>query len=659
MPHSSNDQAEGSLPHRAAPWISVLIGLVVVAAAVAYWVSSRPVIPAPTNSPAATTSSSGGRTHDGSASRRTWSGATFVEPDTPPETTLVDRSPAEVPEDDPQGDGWSTEVFHNAVKGQLKHLGELLARPQDLGDASHLSEMIAEDAVIEVLRPAQLDEVFRDATLVVQRFASEQQPSNDASTELSHAAAAERLAHFVAAEDSSRSRVEFKVFRVAFDPRRETMAYVQWIARSETQSVQRNATWRSEWSDETPPRITAIELVDYEEVTSHDQNGTWFADVTQAVIGQNESFQQQLARGEPFWNARIQGSVHSTFLGIHGGLAIADVNGDGLDDVYVCQPGGLPNRLYVQNPDGTVTDQSAAAGVDWLEYTSSALLVDLDNDGDRDLAMLGLHGLVLMSNSGAGRFEPRAYITAPMKATALAAADYDVDSDLDLYVVCYGPGEASRDNDTFRRPSDFMSPVPYDDANNGAANMLLSNEGDFQFADATEQSGLADNNSRWSFAAAWEDYDNDNDLDLYVANDFGRNNLYRNDAGHFHDVAAEAGVEDIASGMSVSWGDYNGDGWMDLYVGNMFSAAGGRITYQRRFKKGASDGRVEQFRRMARGNSLFENQQDGTFRDVSEEAAVTMGRWAWSSRFADLNNDGRLDLLVANGFITNEDLHDL
>ena len=73
-------------------------------------------------------------------------------------------------------------------------------------------------------------------------------------------------------------------------------------------------------------------------------------------------------------------------------------------------------------------------------------------------------------------------------------------------------------------------------------------------------------------------------LDLYVANDFGRNNLYRNDGGRFVDVAGQAGVEDMASGMSASWGDYNQDGHMDLYVGNMFSSAGNRIAYQQRFK---------------------------------------------------------------------------
>ena len=144
-----------------------------------------------------------------------------------------------------------------------------------------------------------------------------------------------------------------------------------------------------------------------------------------------------------------------------------------------------------------------------------------------------------------------------------------------------------------------------------------------------------------------------------MANDYGRNNLYRNDAGRFVDVASQAGVEDIAAGMSVSWADFNNDGWMDVYVSNMFSAAGNRIAYQRKFHPQAENTTRNQLQRLARGNSLFENAQDGTFRDVSVESSVTMGRWAWGSMMMDMNNDGWEDIVVANGFITGEDTGDL
>jgi len=201
-------------------------------------------------------------------------------------------------------------------------------------------------------------------------------------------------------------------------------------------------------------------------------------------------------------------------------------------------------------------------------------------------------------------------------------------------------------------------PMPYHDATNGGRNILLQNHGDWNFEEVTKQVGLDENNTRFSFAASWEDYDNDGDLDLYVANDYGRNNFYRNDKGHFTDVAAELGIEDMSAGMSVSWADYNNDGWMDLYASNMFSAAGNRITYQRQFKSGEDQGVREQFQRHARGNTLFQN-VDGKFRDVTMQSGVNMGRWAWGSRFVDFNNDGREDIIVANGFITTEDTGDL
>ena len=139
--------------------------------------------------------------------------------------------------------------------------------------------------------------------------------------------------------------------------------------------------------------------------------------------------------------------------------------------------------------------------------------------------------------------------------------------------------------------------MPYHDANNGAANLLLRHTGDWVFDEVSSDVGLDENNQRFSYAAAWEDFDLDGDQDLYVANDFGRNNLYRNDDGQFKDIAKEAGVEDISAGMSVSWGDYNVDGFPDLYVANMFSSAGHRVAYQRRFRANDAVDAKAQFRR--------------------------------------------------------------
>ena len=111
--------------------------------------------------------------------------------------------------------------------------------------------------------------------------------------------------------------------------------------------------------------------------------------------------------------------------------------------------------------------------------------------------------------------------------------------------------------------------------------------------------------------------------------------------------------------MSADWGDFNNDGLMDLYVGNMFSGAGNRITFQDRFMSGSSADLIEDFRYSARGNTLFRQNGAASFDDVSISAGVTMGRWSWSSLFADINNDGWQDLIVTNGHVTGVESDDL
>jgi hypothetical protein len=265
--------------------------------------------------------------------------------------------------------------------------------------------------------------------------------------------------------------------------------------------------------------------------------------------------------------------------------------------------------------------------------------------------------LVLFAeNDGKGKFSLKGGHPGSPGPYSMAAADYDNDGDLDIYVTAYGRG---RDAASGAQGFEATAPIPYNDANNGGRNILLANHGGFSFADVTASVGLDENNSRWSFAAAWEDYDQDGDADLYVVNDFGRNCFYQNDGGKFHDIASDAGVEDMAGGMSAAWGDANGDGKMDIYVGNMYSAAGNRVTYQRKFDASRRGADTQAMQRMARGNSLFEQTEQGGFEDASEMAEVTMGRWAWSSGFADLNNDGWEDLVVANGYLSNPKTDDL
>lgn len=381
---------------------------------------------------------------------------------------------------------------------------------------------------------------------------------------------------------------------------------------------------------------------------------TRFTDITQKSLGHNTSYRHQLARGLDEWRTELDEATGIDVYG-HNGIAVGDYNGDGREDLYICQPAGLPNRLYRNNGDGSFDDVTAAAGVDVLDGSTMALFGDLDNDGDQDLLVVAGSQLLVFINDGKGKYARREQTglkESGATLTSAALADFDRDGDLDLYVCAY---------DFWTAGASYDAPTPYYDATNGPPNFLYRNRGDGTFEDVTAESGMGQNNNRFSFAVSWADFDRDGWPDLYVSNDFGRNNLYRNNGdGTFSDVAAKAGVEDLGAGMSVAWGDYNGDGWLDLYVSNMWSSAGQRLTFNPAFAGVAADEGVRAaFQRQARGNSLFKNNGDGTFRDVSLEAGVEFGRWAWSSGFLDYDNDGRLDVFVTNGYITGPDTHDL
>ncbi|MGA2353649.1 MAG: tetratricopeptide repeat protein, partial [Terriglobales bacterium] len=177
---------------------------------------------------------------------------------------------------------------------------------------------------------------------------------------------------------------------------------------------------------------------------------------------------------------------------------------------------------------------------------------------------------------------------------------------------------------------------------------------DGTFRDVTAETGLSQNNTRYSFCCAWNDFNRDGWPDLYVVNDFGRKNLYRNNGdGTFTDIAAPAGVEDIGAGMSVCWLDYDDDGADDLYVANMWTAAGERISAQDIFKKDAPQETRTLYHKHAMGNSLFRDQAgNGGFADATRAAGVGIGRWAWSSDAWDFDHDGFPDLYVTNGMVS-------
>ncbi len=558
---------------------------------------------------------------------------------------------ADLTRDDPSQDGWETEAFSRAAEKQLKELARILSHPEKL-EPAQVEVLVADEFACHSLVPQKVGAVFRDNAVEV--FRAKDEPGRRSPRYRGVGGMIEVLEKLLQPyREASDTHAAFKVFQVEMgEGFVTTHQYFTLSGRTRAGSREQNATWTIRWVQpaESAPRMERIEIEDYEHVVARSPSQTLFADCTKAVLGHNACFQPQLMRGLNHWMPRIQMVLGLEAAG-HQGVAVGDVNGDGLEDVYLCQIGGLPNRLFTQDIDGTANDVSKTAGVDFLDLTRSALLIDIDHDGDQDLVLTPKSGVLFMANDGLGHFKRQILIPVDRYMTSLAAADYDHDGDLDLYVCVYS---GSR-----KEVGVLGTPVPYHDANNGGANILLRNDGDWKFTDVTDQVGFDHNNTRWSFAAAWEDFDNDGDQDLYVANDYGRNNLYRNDDGHFVDVAGQAGVEDISAGMAVTWSDYNRNGFMDLYVSNMFSSAGSRVTYQRRFQSHSSRETKAQFQRHARGNSLFENAGDGTFQDISVKTGVTMGRWAWGSLFFDLNNDGWDDLLVTNGFVTNRKIEDL
>ena len=561
-------------------------------------------------------------------------------------------TPAFEPEDfaiavDPRADGWGTEALSEQAEAQLKRVAgwlvEFAANGGDAAPSGEVGSVVDQAFESAGFVPGELAARYRGPAFTVESGSADGADGAYRGADgfrRALGALAERLA------GERPPRADFKLYSIdAGSEGFTTLAYFEAAAGAGGGFRQVNAVWSTVWrlpAGGGEPLLLRVEVADYEETSTPRR--PLFVDVTEAAVGHNPSYREQLLQPPDAWLNRITKASGYNKTGWQG-VSVADVNGDGLDDIFLPEQGGLPNRLYVQNREGTFDDRSAEAAVDFLERALAGLFVDLDNDGDPDLVLSSRPAVLVLENDGSGGFARVRHIAGDIPdSNSLSAADYDNDGDLDLYVCAYRRAYDERG---------VASPVPYHDANNGGRNVLLRNDGGFRFVDATAGAGLDVNNRRFSLAASWEDIDGDGDPDLYVANDYGRNNLYRNDGGRFVDVAGEAGVEDISSGMSVSWADYNRDGRMDVYVGNMFSAAGNRITYQRKFERDRQRaGPLAEVQRMARGNSLFAGAEGGGFLDRSVDANVTMGRWSWSSVFADINNDGWEDLVVANGNLT-------
>jgi len=383
--------------------------------------------------------------------------------------------------------------------------------------------------------------------------------------------------------------------------------------------------------------------------------GTGFVDITQRTLGNIDSYRIQLLHGSDYWRTVLDAACGIDVYG-NNGIAAGDFDNDGFDDLYICQPSGSPNRLYRNRGDGTFKDVTDAAGVGVLEGTACALFADFQNRGLQDLLVVCANGPLLFINQGNRTFKLKQdafkFVEPPQGTfTHAALADYDSDGRLDIYFCLYS---------YYLGLDQYHYPAPYFDARNGPPNFLFHNEGDGTFVDRTKAAGLNGENDRYSFACAWGDANGNGHPDLYVANDFGRNNLYRNNGdGTFTAISDKAHVQDVGAGMSATWLDVANSGKHDIYVSNMWSAAGLRVSEQAAFhEKDPSEIRTL-YRQHARGNSLYRNLGNGGFQNASDHAGVGIGRWAWSSDSWDIDHDGYADLYIANGYISGPDERDL
>ena len=456
------------------------------------------------------------------------------------------------------------------------------------------------------------------------------------------------LAHFTDIED-----IRFKEKQSTFDPGAKAIigAKVPTAADGALGKaliaffvVGRNAENQREWA-----RGTANVTMRYGAVSAKPDSGKRWQFLAFDIV----SLQSMLATKDIFSEVSAAAGTAVTlpafgqsgsYSFIYRGAAAADFNNDGWIDLFVC--GADHNYLYLNDGAGHFKDVSHEVGLDNVEPCVAPVAFDYDNDGDADVFLTNVGAQMLLRNrlkeNGTLKFEDVSLQThVNHEAIGYSATVGDVNGDglPDVYVTSYNLNSAVP-NSWYR-------------ATNGTSNLLFINNGDGTFTEQAKKWGVDDR--RWSYAAQFVDIDGDGKLDLYVVNDYGEKALFMNKGDHFVDEAQARGVLDPGNGMGVSFGDFNNDGLLDLHVTNMSSTAGNRIL-ARLFPKDTPKENV--LKKLAAGNSLYQNMGKGVFRDVTADIGDLSAGWAWGGGFIDFDNDGWEDLYTPNGFISGLSMKD-
>lgn len=325
--------------------------------------------------------------------------------------------------------------------------------------------------------------------------------------------------------------------------------------------------------------------------------------------------------------------------GMGAAVSLVDFDNDGWTDLYATSSRfGAPNALY-RNERGSFRDIAAEVGLANVNregegVSMGSIWADYDGDGFEDMFLYKWGRQQLFRNRGDGTFEDasaRAGVSRWMNSNSACWLDYDRDGFVDLYVAGY----FRDDIDMWHLSSTRIMQESFEFAQNGGHNVLWRNRGDGTFEDVTARTGC--DSTRWTLAVASADMDADGFADLYLANDYGPEELFRNLGGERFERVTGAGLEESSkSGMSVTLGDFENDGTFGVYVTNISNP--GHLFQGNNLRRN----------RLARNGKLY-NIADAS--SSSSRAIVDCG-WAWGAQFGDLDNDGRLDLFVTNGFLS-------